>query len=197
MKNNVKTVALAGTLAALTLVLGLTPIGIIPIPPANVTLMCLPVIIGALTVSPKIGVLLGAIFGATSTFRAFTAPSALVAPLLGASPVYVVIMSVVARLLVPIIAYLVYKAISKTGRKKVAVGVAAAVGSLTNTVFYLAFMLLFYALAGLDAAAVLGVIAGVGALNGSLEAVAAVLICTPVVLAVNKVREKSNTVIGR
>ena len=54
-------------------------------------------------------------------------------------------------------------------------GVAAAAGSLINTVFYLGLMLVFYSITGLDSAAVLGTIAGVGALNGSLEAVAAVL----------------------
>ena len=51
-------------------------------------------------------------------------------------------------------------------------------------------MLLFYTMAGLDSAAVLGVIAGVGALNGSLEAVAAVVVCTPVVIALTNIFHK-------
>ena len=54
-KSNVGKLALAGVLAAVTFLLGLTPIGIIPIPPANVTLMCLPVIIGTLTTSLGLG----------------------------------------------------------------------------------------------------------------------------------------------
>ena len=57
-KSNVGKLALAGVLAAVTFLLGLTPIGIIPIPPANVTLMCLPVIIGTLTTSLGLGMVL-------------------------------------------------------------------------------------------------------------------------------------------
>lgn len=190
-KSNVGKLALAGVLAAVTFLLGLTPIGIIPIPPANVTLMCLPVIIGTLTTSLGLGMVLGLVFGITSVIRAFTAPSVLVVPLLGASPALVVVMSVVSRLLIPVAAYYVHKWISRHGKwEKTSVGVAGAAGSLINTVFYLGLMLVFYSITGLDSAAVLGTIAGVGALNGSLEAVAAVLICTPVVLAVNKVRKK-------
>ena len=186
-KSNVGKLALAGVLAAVTFLLGLTPIGIIPIPPANVTLMCLPVIIGTLTTSLGLGMVLGLVFGITSVIRAFTAPSVLVVPLLA----LVVVMSVVSRLLIPVAAYYVHKWISRHGKwEKTSVGVAAAAGSLINTVFYLGLMLVFYSITGLDSAAVLGTIAGVGALNGSLEAVAAVLICTPVVLAVNKVRKK-------
>ena len=37
--SKVRTIAVTGMLAAVTLVLGLTNIGIIPIPPANVTTM--------------------------------------------------------------------------------------------------------------------------------------------------------------
>ena len=47
-------------------------------------------------------------------------------------------------------------------------------------------MLLFYTLLGLNAGVVLGVIAGAGALNGSCEAVAAALLCTPIVLGVRR-----------
>ena len=93
-KSNVGKLALAGVLAAVTFLLGLTPIGIIPIPPANVTLMCLPVIIGTLTTSLGLGMVLGLVFGITSVIRAFTAPSVLVVPLLGASPALVVVMCI-------------------------------------------------------------------------------------------------------
>jgi len=57
-------------------------------------------------------------------------------------------------------------------------------GSLTNTVCYLGLMLLFYTMLGLDSGVVLGVIASAGAMNGSAEAVAAALLCTPIVLGV-------------
>ena len=58
---------------------------------------------------------------------------------------------------------------------------------MTNTVFYLGLMLLFYTMAGLDSAPVLGIIGGTGIIAGSLEAVAAAVIATPCVLALNKI----------
>ena len=103
---------------------------------------------------------------------------------MGASPVYVIIMSLGARLLIPVTVWLIDKAF----KKHVVAGniVSSAAGSLTNTVFYLGLMLLFYVMAGIDSATVLGVIAGVGALNGSLEAIACMVVCPPVVYALRK-----------
>ncbi|MBE5781038.1 MAG: ECF transporter S component [Clostridiales bacterium] len=183
---NTKKMAQAGLLTAITLVLGLTPLGIIPIPPANVTIMHLPVIIGTLTCSLGVGLVLGAAFGLSSVYAAFTRPSALVAPILAESPLMVIVMSLGARLMVPVVVHLVYKAITKgdTVRQKTGVMAAAVCGSLTNTVCYLGLMLLFYTMLGLDSGVVLGVIASAGAMNGSAEAVAAALLCTPIVLGV-------------
>ena len=60
----------AGVLTAVTLVLGLTPLGIIPIPPANVTIMHLPVIIGTLTCGLGVG-LVASIHGCVFIFFFF------------------------------------------------------------------------------------------------------------------------------
>lgn len=68
--------------------------------------------------------------------------------------------------------------------------VAPIAGSLTNTIFYLGLMLLFYVISGIDASGVLAIIAGVGALNGSCEALAAALICGPIIVAVEKMLRK-------
>ena len=172
-------------LAALTFVLGMTPIGIIPIPPANVTIMHIPVIVGTLVCGLGTGLILGGVFGLTSTIRAFMSPSALVSPLMGVSPLMVIFMSVASRLMIPVVTYLVEKAI-KNRYPKTAVAIASACGTITNTVLYLGIMLLFYVISGIDSSTVISVIAGVGALNGSCEAVAAVIICTPVVIALRK-----------
>ena len=169
--SKVRTIAITGMLAAVTLVLGLTNIGIIPIPPANVTTMHIPVIIGAILCGPKVGWLLG------------------LAPLMAVSPILVIIMSVGARLMVPIIARWIYLMIGKKNQTLAAI-VAPIAGSLTNTIFYLGLMLLFYVISGIDASGVLAIIAGVGALNGSCEVLAAALICGPIIVAVEKMLRK-------
>ncbi len=188
MKNKklIYDLTVTGMLAAVTLVLAFTSIGIIPIPPANVTTMHIPVIIGTLVCGLRVGLVLGGIFGITSVIKAFTATSALVAPLLAESPLLVIVMAVGARLLIPVVVYLIAKAFRNKYRT-FGIALSSAAGSLTNTVCYLGLMLLFYVAVGLDSAKVLGIIAGVGALNGSLEAAAAVILCTPIVYAVRKI----------
>ena len=176
--------ATTGILAGIMLFLALTNVAVISIGPANMSFCCVPIVIGTLICGLDTGLLLGGIFGLSSVWKAFTAPSALVIPLMGASPVYVIVMSLGARLLIPVTVWLIDKAFK---RHAVAGNiVSSAAGSVTNTVFYLGLMLLFYVMAGIDSTTVLGVIAGVGALNGSLEAIACMVVCPPVVYALRK-----------
>ena len=188
-KADVKKLAVTGILVGITLFLGLTPFGIIPIGPANMSFLAVPIVIGTIICGLPTGLLLGGIFGLTSLWKAFSAPSALVVPLMGESPVLVIVMSLVPRLLIPIVIWFVYKGVTKKGTlSKTGTGLAAAAGALTNTVFYLGMMLLFYVLCGIDSEAVLVIIGGVGALNGSLEAVGAVIVSIPVVMALRKTK---------
>lgn len=106
-------------LCAIVFVLGLTPLGIIPIGIINVTILCIPVIIGTLLFGYKGGLILGACFGLASTLRAFgipTPPSALVATLMAENPLYVILMSMLPRLCVPLSAFGAYKLISRAGK---------------------------------------------------------------------------------
>lgn len=192
MKNNkVRMLVIASVFTALTFFLAISQYGIIPLGFINVTIMCIPVIIGTLLMGLKMGLVLGAAFGLASTLRAFGifgTPSALVANLMAISPLQVIIMSVVPRLLIPVTAHLVYKLMTanKNCKQPLAIGVATAVGSFTNTIFYLGLMLLFYIINGLDTAKIIGLITGTGAIAGTLEAVAAVLISIPVVMRAGK-----------
>ena len=93
-------------LAALVALLGMTPLGLIPLGFINVTILCVPVILGTLLLGLRTGLILGAVFGAISTARMFMAPSALVAPLLGANTALAVIMCILPRLLIPVVAHL-------------------------------------------------------------------------------------------
>lgn len=177
--------AVTGILCGVMLFLALTDVAVISIGPANMSFCCVPIVIGTLVCGLDTGMVLAAIFGLSSVWKAFSAPSALVMPLMGVSPIYVIVMSLGARLLIPVIIWLIDKAMNRT--PKTSAFISSAAGSLTNTVFYLGLMLLFYVISGLDSSAVLGIIAGVGALNGSLEALACIIVCPPVVFAVKKV----------
>ncbi|MDR0929392.1 MAG: ECF transporter S component [Oscillospiraceae bacterium] len=187
LRNLVFTALLAG----LILVLGMTPLGLIPLGFTNVTLYCIPVVVGTLLLGWRAGLVLGFCFGFTSAWDAFTSPSTLVALVVQHSPILTVVMCFLPRLLVPLAAHFAHGALAeKRGGRLGALPVAAIAGSLTNTVFYLGLMLLFYILLGLDAAPVLGLIGGTALIAGGSEAIAAAILVPPILLALQKVRKR-------
>lgn len=172
---------------ALIVLLGFTPLGLIPLGFINVTILCVPVIVGTLYMGLKNGLVLGLAFGLTSFVSALIKPSTLVSTLMGASPVLVALMSILPRLLVPTVAYGVYTCL-RSKQENLAVGVAAVCGSLTNTVFYLGLMLLFYVLCGIDTAEMLSVIGSTALIAGTCEAIAAAVLCTPILMALRRLK---------
>ena len=174
--------------AALIFLLGFTPLGMIPLGFINVTILCVPVVIGALYMGPKNGLILGLTFGAVSFLNAMLKPSALVSTLMGSAPLLVFIMSILPRVMVPLAAWGTYKLVSRFNRP-IAAAVGAAVGSLTNTVLYLGLMLLFYTMCGIDTAGVLALIGGTALIAGTAEAAAATVLCTPILAALKRVRK--------
>ena len=190
MKKKTHQLTLTAALVALVLILGLTPIGMIPLGFINVSILAIPVVVGTLLLGLKTGLLLGFCFGtisALSAFGIYGTPSALAAALVAANPVFALIMCYLPRLLVPAVAYLVYRLLS---RKHVNAAAAAVAGSLTNTVFYLGLMLLFYVIEGIDSAKVLALIGGTGLVAGGLEAVANAIVTVPVVSALSQMMKK-------
>ena len=151
MRNtNLKNFVLLALFVALIVLLGFTPLGLIPLGFINVTILCVPVIVGTLHLGWKYGLVLGLAFGATSFASALMKPSALVATLMAASPLAVAVMSILPRLCVPLTAWLVYSRVRKYN-DTAAISAGAVVGSLTNTVLYLGLMLLFYVLCAASA----------------------------------------------
>lgn len=180
MNTKVRTVALTAILAAVTLVLGLTPIGIITIPGfIEITIMCIPVIIGALTLGVKPGIALGALFAVCSIITAITR-SPLGAILMDINITGTLITLIVPRVLVPVITCIVYRTLPAK-KPNVKTAVASACGSLTNTVVFLIFMWVFFA--GAVGAQLFTVAAAV---NGTVECALAAAVCAPVAAAIRK-----------
>ena len=135
----VKKIAIAGILSAVAVVLGITHLGFIPwFSGASVTIMHVPVIIGALLEGPVVGAAIGLIFGLYSLFQAAMAPTgpidvAFVNPLV----------SVLPRLFIGPASWLLYRALRGGGpavsaaRDGFAVVASGIAGSLANTVFVL------------------------------------------------------------
>lgn len=142
-KKLVQRVILAA-LVALIVLLGLTPLGLIPLGFINVTILCIPVIIGTIYLDWKKGLVLGFSFGAVSMYSALTKPTALVATLISASPFLTVIMTFVPRLCIPLVAWFVYQYMNKMTEKQAKRRAFLIFGSLVATLFGLAIILILY-----------------------------------------------------
>ena len=189
-----KKLVLYALFIALAFVLGMT-IGLIPLGFINVTILAIPVIVGTMVLGLKAGLLFGAFFGLASALSAFglslVPPSALASALVAANPLLAILMCFVPRLLIPVTTHIVYRAITRKGKlAKAGIAPAAVAGSLTNTIFYLGLMLLFYSMVGLDSATILGIIGGTGLIAGFSEAAVAAIIAMPVVVALHKLNDK-------
>jgi len=64
-----------GVLGGISIMLGMTPLGFIPIGPTKATIMHIPVIIGSILEGPIVGSFIGLIFGVFSIFQAITSPT--------------------------------------------------------------------------------------------------------------------------
>lgn len=110
---SIKKIAIVGILGGLSIALGLTPLGFIPVGPTRATIMHIPVIIGAILEGPLVGGLIGLIFGLTSIFQAITNPTPVSFVFLNP------LVSVLPRVLIGIISYYGYKGARKLGKNKV------------------------------------------------------------------------------
>ncbi len=108
---DIRKLAVIGVLGAISVVLGLTPLGFIPIGPTRATIMHIPVIIGAIVEGPIVGAFVGLIFGLSSIYQAITTPTPVSFVFLNP------LVSVLPRVLIGITTYYTYKGLSNLGQK--------------------------------------------------------------------------------
>ncbi|MEZ4865618.1 MAG: ECF transporter S component [Caldilineaceae bacterium] len=127
---SVRRIAMTGILAAIAIFLGATRLGFIPVPnlSGNATIMHVPAIIGGVLEGPIVGLLVGGIFGLYSFLQA-TSP-------LFKDP----LVAILPRLFIGVTAYYSYIAFRKQN-EIVALGIAGAIGTLTNTVLVVGMIL--------------------------------------------------------
>ena len=191
----VRKIAITGVLSALSVVFNFT-VGFITIPglPVQITLMHIPVIVGAILEGPVAGAFIGLIFGLSSFYTATVSPLPIAFAFLNP------LVSVVPRILIGVVSYYVYYAIDKVlGSKNAAVsiGVSAVLGTTTNTVGVLGMIYILYARRYIES---LKEIPGMpqniepsyiflsAVPNYIAEIIASVILCIPVVLAIRKMR---------
>lgn len=192
-----KTIVLAevSILVALIILLGFTPIGYLRLPPPimiEVTLITIPVIIGAVAIGPGAGALLGGAFGLTSFIQCF-GMSAFGAALLSVNPVFTFIVCFFPRLLMGWLCGLIFKAFTKKGT--LAFLVSSLSGALLNTVLFTFTLLVCFNSAPIIAEMqgemnILAFAAVFVGINGLIEAIICAVVGTLVSAAVYKANKR-------
>jgi len=183
--NHFKTVRMTqlALLIAIEAVLAFTPFGFIQIPPVSITIMHIPVIIGAIVLGPFFGAILGLSFGVLSmikaTFMAASPVDLLFSPFASGYPVQSLVMCVVPRILLGVIAGYLYRFLSgKMKTSELATGISAGIATLCHTFLVLGCLGLFF-----NAMALKDIFMVIIGFNGLLELgvgiVVSVAVCRP------------------
>ena len=201
-RNQIRRLTITGMLTAIIILLTFTNLGLIPIGSIAITTIHLPVIIGLLAEGPVVGLILAFVFGAGTLIRALISPA-------GPFDAFFLnpMISILPRLLIPLGAWGVFKLVSGLFPKtkpmaSIAWGAAGLAGSLTNTVFVLLSIYLWYGkrveeiissvpdLAQYASAAGKFLFFGVALPNGIPEAIVTMILIPAIMAAVAAVKKR-------
>lgn len=131
VQERTRKIVITGVLSAISIFLGITRLGFIPwVTGASLTIMQVPVIIGAVLEGPIVGFAIGLIFGVFSLIQAAVAPT-------GPTDIWFTnpLLSILPRMFIGPIAWLIYSSLKKW---RIPALLAAGIGgSLTNTILVL------------------------------------------------------------
>lgn len=143
---NVRTIKLVqlALFTAIIFIMAFTPIGYIKTPGLEITLLVVPVAVGAIVLGPVSGAILGAVFGLTSFIQCF-GMSPFGATLLGINAFGTFIVTMVPRILMGWLTGLAFLGIKKIDKtNNISYAVASLAGPLLNTVFFMGTLVLFF-----------------------------------------------------
>lgn len=197
-KRTLKMVQLA-LFTAIILLMAFTPLGYIRTPGLEITLIVVPVSVGAIILGPTAGAILGGVFGLTSFIQCF-GMSPFGATLLSISLVGTFIVCMIPRILMGWLTGLIFKAMKKWDKTRlISHAVANLAGPLLNTLFFMTtLILLFY-----NTEYIQGIATALGAtnvfefvilfvtVNGLIEALISFVVGTTVSKAIDIFTKKS------
>lgn len=143
-KFSTKQLAEMALLSAVILLLAFTPLGYIRTLGLEITLIVVPVTVGAVTLGSGAGAVLGAVFGITSFIQCFgMSPFGTV--LLGLNPAATFVICVVPRVLMGWLTGLIYRGLEKMPlMRKASLVLANLAGPILNTLFFMCTLLAFF-----------------------------------------------------
>ena len=155
-------------LVAIMLLLEVTGLGMIKMPGLEITLLMVPVIVGAIVMGPASGAILGGVFGCISFWECF-GRSQFGAVLLGINPLYTFLVCVPTRILAGWLCGVAFKGLNKLDKTNLwSFGAAGLIGALCNTVLFMTTLCLcFY-----NTEYIQGFVAALGSANAFLFVIA-------------------------
>ena len=132
-------------LAALLILMAFTPLGYLRIGLMSMTLLMIPVAVGAVVLSPTAGLVLGTIFGLTSLAQCFGMdPTGTF--MMNVNPVGMTVLALVPRMLMGWLCGMIYLPFGKSGKTAVRTTgtfVASLSSALLNTVLFMSTLVIF------------------------------------------------------
>ena len=147
MKNNdLRTLTRLALLVAIELVMKAIGLGSVPMGPLYMSFLTLPIAVGAITMGPAAGAILGGVFGAVSFYDAITGASAMTGALFQVSPVNTFILCVGMRVLMGLCVGLIFNGLKKLDKPGTWSYILSAMSApFLNTVFYMGLLVaIFY-----------------------------------------------------
>ena len=189
---------------ALIVLLSVTPLGYIPLGAINATTIQMPVIIGAVLFGWKKGAVLGGVFGLTSLIKNTVQPNLTsfvfspFVPVFGeeSGSLWAIVISIVPRIMIGIVAALVFAILTKLKINKTFSSAAAGFcGSLSNTVLVMGGIYVFFGesySAAKDIAynALMATVSATITGAGITEAIVSAVVCGAVCTALIKYSER-------
>lgn len=163
-----------------TLVFNIWPVPIKP------TLVHIPVIIASIIYGPQIGSILGLLMGIISviTNTVILLPTSyLFSPFVDHGNIYSLIIAIVPRVLIGVVPYFVYKILSN----RVGLVLSGLLGSLTNTVFVLGGIFIFFS--SVFGGNIKALLAGVVSTNAIAEMVISAIVVTAIIPSLYKLKK--------
>ena len=122
-----------------------TPLGYFRTLGIDISLMMIPVGIGAMLMGPKAGLWLGFIFGATSFYQAMTGASPFSAMLFSISPLHTFLLCIPPRMLMGFLTGVLFLLFHKIDRKKTVCFFAGGFfAAFLNTLFFMSTLILLF-----------------------------------------------------
>ena len=185
VQNKTRTLVQLSLLSAIIVVMAFTPLGFVP--GTDITLLAIPVAVGAILLGPSAGLYLGALFGLVSFVQCFGA-NPLGTLLLGVNPLLTFVMCFLPRLLMGWLCGLIYRGLVKAFKKEghpVALTVASLSSAVLNTVFFVSALILFFGtnanvLEAFGNRGIIGIIVTLVTVNAIFEAIAALVLGTAI-----------------